>query len=467
MKIFIKFSVILIIITFIAGLYFISQDSSNKFSKFVKDTTPTHIKIFLKEKIFFIPIKLREIESTNNAYTKLLDERDELLEENIILKNELNKGKYNKEIIKNYIFKSFVVPIYKNDETKNNVKEKIKKTGYIENYNDKIIIVLGSGKILYLNKSDFDKEVSEFRNINSNLKDKNYFNNLIKWTGVKDVKIVDETIFLSLTEEIKKDCYNTSLVSSNINLEFLKFEKVFSTNECANIKTRIQYFKYFNGHQNGGRIEWLNNRIYLTIGDYNVWELPQNDKSVFGKIIEIDVDKKNYKIISKGHRNQQGLKVYSKNDKILISTEHGPKGGDEINLIKITDNKISNYGWPISSYGSHYDIVPYNSHTKKYAPLHKSHVEHGFEEPIYFFNESIGISEIIKNYKKDNVFFITSLKNQSIYEIEFDEKFNFKKVLNKFEIKERIRDIIYDSNSECYYIYGDTTPKIISMCNKN
>ena len=58
-------------------------------------------------------------------------------------------------------------------------------------------------------------------------------------------------------------------------------------------------------------------------------EKAQNDKSVFGKILFIDFESKNYKVFSKGHRNPQGLTV---NNNIIISTEHGPRGGDEINL---------------------------------------------------------------------------------------------------------------------------------------
>ena len=45
-----------------------------------------------------------------------------------------------------------------------------------------------------------------------------------------------------------------------------------------------------------------------------------------------------------GHRNPQGLLVF---DNIVLSTEHGPRGGDEINKIMFGKN----YGWPISSYG--------------------------------------------------------------------------------------------------------------------
>ena len=43
-----------------------------------------------------------------------------------------------------------------------------------------------------------------------------------------------------------------------------------------------------------------------------------------------------------------------KKNNLVLSTEHGPAGGDEINLIQQNSTKIPNYGWPISSYGEHY-----------------------------------------------------------------------------------------------------------------
>ena len=54
-----------------------------------------------------------------------------------------------------------------------------------------------------------------------------------------------------------------------------------------------------------------------------------------------------------GHRNPQGLFFDIKNN-ILLETEHGPEGGDEINIIELNNAEIPNFGWAISSYGEHY-----------------------------------------------------------------------------------------------------------------
>ena len=71
----------------------------------------------------------------------------------------------------------------------------------------------------------------------------------------------------------------------------------------------------------------------------------------------------------------------------ILSTEHGPKGGDEINLIK----QGKNYGWNISSYGEKY----YND-GNNLIDYKKSHKNFRFEEPIYTFITAIAPTEIIK-----------------------------------------------------------------------
>ena len=69
--------------------------------------------------------------------------------------------------------------------------------------------------------------------------------------------------------------------------------------------------------------------------------------SIFGKIIEIDKTKKNYNLVSIGHRNVQGI---TKDGNYLISLNMGL---DEINVNYLLDKKKKNFGWPISSYGEH------------------------------------------------------------------------------------------------------------------
>jgi glucose/arabinose dehydrogenase len=162
---------------------------------------------------------------------------------------------------------------------------------------------------------------------------------------------------------------------------------------------------------------------------------PQLLDNFFGKINYINLENLESGIFSLGHRNPQGLSV---NNNIILSTEHGPRGGDEINLIE----KGKNYGWPVASYGKAYftkDLTYKNSHNK-----------YGYKEPIFSFLSAIGISELIKipnsffnNTDLENTYLISSLFGRSLFLTNFDEKFTKVTFIEKIYIGERIRDLIY------------------------
>jgi hypothetical protein len=451
----------IIILLFIIGSYLLSQNHSNKFTKVIKDQIPSEVKSFFKKTILFIPYTKREIKKLKIENIDNKKKIELLRAEKNFFENKLNNGKSKIENYNNkkYKFFSVVLPFVQSEVNLYSNK----KSGYVELYNQHIIIFFQSGKIIFINKKDFFKGKFNYTTVKSNLNDSILFDKKIKWTGVKDIFVDGDDILISATEEIKKKCYNTSLYQSKINKTELDFKKIYRSDECFNLDRKIKAFKYFNGYQMGGRIKTSKNKIYLTVGDYNTWEKVQDKMSSAGKILEFDKDNLKKKIISLGHRNPQGLYL-NKNKNIMVSTEHGPQGGDEINLIKLDQNLVQNFGWPISSYGNHYPEVPLNSFTNKIAPLHKSHKKFGFIEPIKYFKKSIGISEIIQNYHIDNSYFVTSLKNKAIYEIQLDNNHNFVEIKNEIKVNERIRDIIYDTESRCYLIFGETTPKLISMC---
>jgi glucose/arabinose dehydrogenase len=83
-------------------------------------------------------------------------------------------------------------------------------------------------------------------------------------------------------------------------------------------------------------------------------------------------------IWSYGHRNPQGLAI-NPDTGALWETEHGPQGGDELNLIE----KGKNYGWPVIGYGVNYTVG---------TEIHKSRNKEGMEQPKAFFVPSIAIA---------------------------------------------------------------------------
>ena len=100
-------------------------------------------------------------------------------------------------------------------------------------------------------------------------------------------------------------------------------------------------------NQSGGRIvDFNDNKILFSTGAMRAYYKDESKKiiheqdvnSKFGKVISINLETLEDKIFTLGHRNPQGL-LYDKENNIVLETEHGPQGGDEINLIKL--NHIS------------------------------------------------------------------------------------------------------------------------------
>ena len=324
-------------------------------------------------------------------------------------------------------------------------------SGYLDFYFDKLLILSSRGILAYESKSE--ENIKNFKQIKNNIEKfinhKQFEKN--RWFSLKDLLIHNDNIFVSYTEEIKENCWNTSLLRADMNFDEIIFEKVFSSDKCIHSKNNLD--NEFNAHQSGGRIFSLNeNNILLSTGDYRSRFLAQDDKSLNGKIIQINTNNYEYKIISKGHRNPQGL-FYDNENNFILSTEHGPLGGDEINLIKLNLNYIQNFGWPLASYGEHYSD-PTKIKIKKY-PLKKSHKNNGFVEPLKYFVPSIGISEIIKIDKKNYV--ASSLKDKSLYFFGLNEK-NEIVDLKKIQVFERVRDLIFKNKK--LYLFLENTPSL-------
>jgi glucose/arabinose dehydrogenase len=110
-------------------------------------------------------------------------------------------------------------------------------------------------------------------------------------------------------------------------------------------------------------------------------------------------------VYSYGHRNPQGLTIHPETNEIW-ETEHGPKGGDEVNII----TKGSNYGWPIYSIGINYDGTTISS----------GHIAPGISPPLYTWTPSIGIcgmtfvsSSKFKSWKGNLL--VSGLASQKLY----------------------------------------------------
>ena len=334
-------------------------------------------------------------------------------------------------------------------------------TAYIDfiNNDEELILTTVDGIFAYT-KID---NLKSFTKIRSNISDlityEDFYTNY--QYGIKDILTSKNSIFVSIIGQEKKNCHNIKILRSKIDKKYLNFEIFFVTPECVDRKNEHGYL----AHQGGGGRMFINdNIVYLTTGEFRNRPLAQDPEKAYGKILSIDLDSRNMKITSLGHRNPQGL-YYSKEFDFIISTEHGPKGGDEININHKPQKKIKNFGWPISSYGEHY----YKNYSKKIlseAPLNKSHEKFGFEEPLKYFVPSIGISEIIPINDTDTEFLIGAMGNEVV---EQDLGLHYIKLNNQrnkitshkyIPLNERVRDMIISKNRDVIILFLETSSSL-------
>ena len=161
----------------------------------------------------------------------------------------------------------------------------------------------------------------------------------------------------------------------------------------------------------GGKLAWKDGRLFLTIGDYET-SRTSLDRSGFGKIVAIDLETHEQKTISRGHRNPEGLLITSDGD--MFSTEHGPSGGDELNLI----SEGADYGWPHVTLGTDYGTYSWQ-HARVGA-------HDGYEAPAFAWVPAVGLSNLIQvsgfSPRWDGDLLVGSLKATSVYRVRLDKK---------------------------------------------
>ena len=179
----------------------------------------------------------------------------------------------------------------------------------------------------------------------------------------------NKRVYLSYSKSLKNGNKTTALGYGILNgTELISFKDIF----VAKGKSSKRYHY-------GSRVVFdENNNLYLSIGERGQRESAQDLNSHFGSIVHLGEEGNALKenpffktkdklseIWSYGHRNPQGL-FYDMETKTLFDIEHGPRGGDEINIIK----KGANYGWPIVSHGKEYMLPMYvGDYREKYKNM--------------------------------------------------------------------------------------------------
>ncbi len=167
--------------------------------------------------------------------------------------------------------------------------------------------------------------------------------------------------------------------------------------------------------------------------------------NLFGSVAKISISDGTSSKFATGLRSPQGL-FWDPIRKILWETEHGPAGGDELNVMI----KGNNYGWPFVTFGQPYhpeDKLPLNNYFKTKYGNHD-----GYAIPLYSWYPSIAPSQLVVIPRGTrfgglwrNDLIVSTLKDNSLFRLHLDID-NRVVITERIEIGHRIRDISNTSN---------------------
>jgi glucose/arabinose dehydrogenase len=207
--------------------------------------------------------------------------------------------------------------------------------------------------------------------------------------------------------------------------------------------------------------------LFLTLGEHFTYrDQAQNLGNHLGKIVRVRPDGTvppdnpfvgrpgaKPEIWSYGHRNPQGLAFHPSTGR-LWEHEHGPRGGDEVNIVE----KGKNYGWPVIGYG-----IDYNG-----ARIHESTHKEGMEQPVWYWVPSIAPSGMA--FYDGRLFpawrgnlFVGALAGELLTRLELDgEKVTTEERLLQ-RLHERIRDVRQGPDGALWLATDDSAGRILRV----
>lgn len=241
-------------------------------------------------------------------------------------------------------------------------------------------------------------------------------------------------------------------------------------NKLENL-TRVfsQQPKVDSGNHFGSRLTWApDGTLFITLGDrYSEKDKAQTLDNHQGKVVRINADGSAPKdnpfvktpgalpeIWSYGHRNIQGAAI-NPITKELWTGEHGPQGGDELNI----DRAAKNYGWPVITYGENYGGGKIGEGTQKA----------GMEQPHYKWVPSIATAGFIfytgdKFPQWKNNILLASLREQTLVRLTLEnEKIIGEERLLKKELGQRLRHVVQGPDGLIYLVTDESKAKIYQL----
>jgi len=204
----------------------------------------------------------------------------------------------------------------------------------------------------------------------------------------------------------------------------------------------------FTGHQTGGTLVQIEPGTFLiALGDagfdgvQSADAYPQDMTNDFGKIIEVDLISGQSRPITAGHRSPAGL--YAETSGRLWLTEHGPRGGDELNLVR----PGRDYGWPQHSLGVQYGEMAWPAQVD-------AEIAAAFESPEFAWTPSIGISTLLglrgREFEKwRGDLLVSSLVDRALYRVQLADGRPI--LAERIPVYERVRDVVQDERGRIIF----------------
>ena len=326
--------------------------------------------------------------------------------------------------------------------------------GGLTSFGDELLLITHEGRIFLATEDEVEPTqivaptngLDEYIAASRSEKYKNLEHKFI-WFRYNDILYYSENdrhgLVVSYTEWLpKEECYGTTIAQLELppgikSIMEVKataddWKIVYRTQPCLKLKS---IWRALEGHMAGGRIAYRQpNKIILGSGDY-AWDgvyapeaYAQKTNNDYGKVLEIDLTDGTSRKISIGHRNMQGVIVDSKGQ--IWVTEHGPRGGDELNRVI----EGGNFGWPKVVLGTRYNRLPW--------PGSVGYGRHdNYIAPTYAWVPSIATSGLtqIEGFAPgwDGDLLVSSLKATSIFRLRIKE--NRVIFAEPIKIGERIR----------------------------
>lgn len=221
--------------------------------------------------------------------------------------------------------------------------------------------------------------------------------------------------------------------------EDLAWVTVFDTTPCFQLEDEAWAFR---GMEGGGRLALSSSdQLLLTVGDHGFNGVDYDTNWVddlntsYGKTIAIHLASGESSVLTIGHRNQQGLLVDE--DGIIWSTEHGPEGGDELNVLI----QGGLYGWPNLTYGTDYGKLDW--------PVARPEEDSIYTLPVFAWLPAIGVSNLtvvrgslFDRWESDLL--VASLVAGTMYRVHIED--GAVRFVEPIRLNERIRDLVADDN---------------------